>query len=121
MNQMEISPSYCIAEAKNKDLVVGVERVQRYARGLKRAQPWVHETVIRQEERMVFFPLRVYRHTCLGILFTFSSSDDKRRLALKMSWQDLERGSDDDAVMKKLGNKFHPNATVLLKYGVSPW
>ncbi|KAF8420939.1 hypothetical protein L210DRAFT_2228526 [Boletus edulis BED1] len=69
---------------------------------------------------MVFFSLRVYRHTCLGILFTSSSSDDKTRLALKMSWQDLERGSDHDAVMK-LENKFHPNATILLKCGVSPW
>ncbi|KAF8122450.1 hypothetical protein EV363DRAFT_1105842, partial [Boletus edulis] len=31
-----------VGEAKNKDLAAGVEQVQRYARGSKRAQPWVH-------------------------------------------------------------------------------
>jgi hypothetical protein len=34
--------SRLVGESKNKDLSAGVEQMQRYARGLKRAQPWVH-------------------------------------------------------------------------------
>ncbi|KAG8216315.1 hypothetical protein J3R82DRAFT_6382 [Butyriboletus roseoflavus] len=62
------------------------------------------KTAVEKEERMVFYPVRVYGHTCLGILFTSSSirgrgtivlsvlnlDDAETRLALKMFWQDLE-------------------------------
>ncbi|KAF8120777.1 hypothetical protein EV363DRAFT_1367778 [Boletus edulis] len=89
----------------------------------------IDESVTTQEDRMVFFPLRVYRHTCLGILFTSSSirgrgttvfcvvdlSDEKSRLALKMSWQDLERIDDQVAVMKRLVDNPHRNVIVPTK------
>ena len=39
---LNFTASRLVGEAKNKDLAAGVEQVQRYARGLKRAQPWVH-------------------------------------------------------------------------------
>ncbi|KAF8124081.1 kinase-like domain-containing protein [Boletus edulis] len=78
---------------------------------------------------MVFFPLRVYHHTCLGILFASSSirgrgttvfcvddlSDEKARLALKMSWQDLERIDDQARVTKRLVDNSHPNVIVPIK------
>ncbi|KAF8138768.1 hypothetical protein EV363DRAFT_1252607 [Boletus edulis] len=31
-----------VGESKNKDVAAGIEQMQRYARGLKRAQPWVY-------------------------------------------------------------------------------
>ena len=88
---------------------------------------------------MIFFPLRVYGHRCLGVLFTSSSirgrgttvfcvldlSDPKKMLALKMSWQDLARVSDYNAVMTSLEEGLqerekeqlpHPNVIVPLKY-----
>lgn len=83
----------------------------------------VAETVVANEQ-VVFFPLCVYGHTFLGILFTSSSirgrgttifcvldlDDPKKRLALKMSWQDFERVADQDAVTKRLEeHKPHPN------------
>ena len=52
-------------------------------------------------------------------------SDPKKKLALKMSWQDLARVSDHDAVMTRLEEKLqerekeklpHPNVIVPLKY-----
>ena len=93
----------------------------------------IAETVVMQEERVVFFPLRVYGHTCLGILFTSSSirgrgttvfcvldlNDEKQRLVLKMSWQDLERVADQVAVMERLKDNLHPNVVVPLEYVVS--
>ena len=95
----------------------------------------VTEPVVKQEERVVFFPLRVYQHTCLGILFTSSSirgrgtavfcvldiSDETIRLALKMSWQDLERVPGQVAVMKILKDNLHPNVIVPLEYIVSSY
>lgn len=86
-----------------------------------------------KEERMVFYPVRVYSRTCLGILFTSSSirgrgttvfcvldlNDAETRLALKMSWQDLERVADQDAVMRRLAeHDSHPNVIVPLEYVV---
>jgi hypothetical protein len=93
----------------------------------------IAETVVTQEERVVFFPLRVYGHTCLGILFTSSSirgrgttvfcvldlNDEKQRPALKMSWQDMERVADQVAVMERLKDNPHPNVIVPLEYVVS--
>ncbi|KAG8221297.1 hypothetical protein J3R82DRAFT_1463 [Butyriboletus roseoflavus] len=85
---------------------------------------------VEKEERMVFYPVRVYGHTCLGILFTSSSirgrgttvfcvldlDDAETRLALKMFWQDLERVTDQDAVMTRLAEHDpHPNVIVPLK------
>ena len=86
------------------------------------------------DEQVVFFPLSVYGHHCLGILFTSSSirgrgttvfcvvdlDSEKEKLALKMSWQDLERVADQDAVMKRLEEHRggHPNVIVPLKYVV---
>ncbi|KAF8433720.1 hypothetical protein L210DRAFT_544965 [Boletus edulis BED1] len=78
---------------------------------------------------MVFFPLRVYHHTCLGIPFASSSirgrgtvvfcvddlSDEKARLALKMTWQDLERIDDQARVTKRLVDSSHPNVIVPIK------
>ncbi|KAF8435002.1 hypothetical protein L210DRAFT_2541445 [Boletus edulis BED1] len=43
---LKFTASRLVGEAKNKDLASGVERVQGYARGLKRAQPWVHAGVL---------------------------------------------------------------------------
>ena len=105
----------------------------------RRKKPKTHEPQETQEERMIFFPLRVYGHSCLGILFTSSSirgrgttvfcvldlSDPKQMLALKMSWQDLARVAECDAVMTRLEEKLqerekeqlpHPNVVVPLKY-----
>ena len=93
----------------------------------------IAETVFTQEEWVVFFPLRVYGYTCLGILFTFSSirergttvfcvpdlNDEKQRLALKMSRQDLERVADQVVVMERLKDNPHPNVIVPLEYVVS--
>ena len=77
----------------------------------------VAETAVeKQEERVVFFPLYLYGHACLGLLFTSSSirgrgttvfcvveiDDENTRLALKMSWQDLERLAEQNAVMERL-------------------
>jgi hypothetical protein len=39
---VNFTASRLVGESKNKDLAAGVEQMQRYARGLKRAQPWVH-------------------------------------------------------------------------------
>ena len=91
------------------------------------------ETVVPQEERVIFPPLRVYGHACLGILFTSSSirgrgttvfcvpdlNDEKQRQALKMSWQDLERVADQIEVTQRLNDNPHPNVTVPLEYVVS--
>ena len=39
---VNFTASRLVGESKNKDVAAGVEQMQRYARGLKRAQPWVH-------------------------------------------------------------------------------
>ena len=39
---VNFTASRLVGESKNKDLAAGVEQLQRYARGLKRAQPWVY-------------------------------------------------------------------------------
>ena len=77
----------------------------------------VAETAIeKRKERAIFFPLYLYEHTCLGLLFTSSSirgrgttvfcvvevDDENTRLALKMSWQNLERLAEQNAVMERL-------------------
>ena len=77
----------------------------------------VAETAVeKREERVIFFPLYLYGHACLGLLFTSSSirgrgttvfcvvevDDENTRLALKMSWQDLERLAEQNAVMERL-------------------
>ena len=77
----------------------------------------VAETAVeKREERVIFLPLYLYGHACLGLLFTPSSirgrgttvfcvvevDDANTRLALKMSWQDLERLAEQNAVMERL-------------------
>ena len=77
----------------------------------------VAETAIeKRKERAIFFPLYLYEHRCLGLLFTSSSirrrgttvfcvveiGDENTRFALKMSWQDLERLAEQNAVMERL-------------------
>ena len=84
--------------------------------------------------RYVFYPIRVYGHLCIGILFTASSirgrgttvfcvvdlRDESKLLALKMTWQDLGRAAEQDAVMQRLMNSTrHPNVIVPIKYVVS--
>ncbi|KAF8445012.1 hypothetical protein L210DRAFT_3531725 [Boletus edulis BED1] len=39
---VNFTASRLVGESKNKDLAAGVEQMQRYGRGLKRAQPWVY-------------------------------------------------------------------------------
>ncbi|KAF8134290.1 hypothetical protein EV363DRAFT_1323012 [Boletus edulis] len=39
---VNFTASRLVGESKNKDLAAGVEQMQRYARGLERAQPWVY-------------------------------------------------------------------------------
>ena len=86
------------------------------------------------DKQVVFFPLRVYGHYCLGVLFTSSSirgrgttvfcvidlDSEEKKLALKTSWQDLERVVDQDAVMKRLDEHRggHRNVIVPLEYVV---
>ncbi|KIJ15390.1 hypothetical protein PAXINDRAFT_169232 [Paxillus involutus ATCC 200175] len=65
---------------------------------------------------VAFIPVAVHGYKCLGILFTASSirgrgtavfcvvdlKDDSKLLALKMSWQDLEREAEQNKVLEKL-------------------
>ncbi|KAF8420927.1 hypothetical protein L210DRAFT_875500, partial [Boletus edulis BED1] len=39
---VNFTASRLVGESKNKDLAAGIEQMQRYARGLKRAQPWIY-------------------------------------------------------------------------------
>ncbi|KIJ65504.1 hypothetical protein HYDPIDRAFT_39439 [Hydnomerulius pinastri MD-312] len=74
--------------------------------------------------RIAFFPVLVYGHKCLGIIFTAGSirgrgttvfcvvdlTDQSKLLALKTSWQDLEREGQQQAVLTILkANKRCPN------------
>ena len=82
--------------------------------------------------RFIFFPIAVYGHKCLGVLFTASSicgrgttvfcvvdlQDEEKLLAFKLSWQDLARVAEQDAVMERLKNINHPNVIVPLKYAM---
>ncbi|KAF8838984.1 hypothetical protein BDN67DRAFT_970717, partial [Paxillus ammoniavirescens] len=65
---------------------------------------------------VAFIPVAVYGRKCLGILFTTSSirgrgtavfcvvdlEDESKLLALKMSWQDLERVAEQNEVLERL-------------------
>ncbi|KAN0081264.1 hypothetical protein V8E55_008888 [Tylopilus felleus] len=86
-------------------------------------------TPIEKEERMVSFPVRAYCHTSLVMLLTSRSiggrgtmvfyvldpSNEKKRLTLKMSWQDMECIADQAAVMKRLKDNPHANVVVPLE------
>ncbi|KAF9232826.1 hypothetical protein BU15DRAFT_80781 [Melanogaster broomeanus] len=80
-------------------------------------------------ERIAFIPIKVYGHQCIGILFTAGSirgrgtvvfcvvdlDDHSKRLALKTSWQDLQREEERDDVLERLKEKgSHPNLIVHL-------
>ena len=103
----------------------------------QRKKPKTGEPRDTEQKRMIFFPLRVYGHSCLGTLFTsihgqgmtvlcvLDLSHPKKKLALKMSRQDLAQVSEYDAVMIRLEEKPqkrekenlpHPNVIVPLKY-----
>ena len=83
-------------------------------------------------ERFIFFPIALYGHKCLGVLFTAGSicgrgttvfcavdpQDEEKRLAFKLSWQDLARVAEQDAVMERLKNIRHPNVIVPVKYAI---
>ncbi|KAN0081232.1 Protein kinase-like domain containing protein [Tylopilus felleus] len=73
--------------------------------------------------------MALYGHKCLGVLFTVSSicrrgttvfcavdpQDEEKRLAFKLSWQDLARVAEQDAVMERLKSIRHRNVIVPLK------
>ncbi|KAF9230793.1 kinase-like domain-containing protein [Melanogaster broomeanus] len=84
----------------------------------------------KEVERIAFIPIKVYGHQCIGILFTASSirgrgtvvfcvvdlDDNSKRLALKTSWQDLQREDEWDDVLERLKEKGpHPNLIVPFK------
>ncbi|KAF9231150.1 hypothetical protein BU15DRAFT_68575 [Melanogaster broomeanus] len=84
----------------------------------------------KQVERITFIPIKVYGHECVGILFTAGSirgrgtvvfcvvdlDDNRKFLALKTSWQDLQREEERDDVLERLNDKGqHPNLIVPLK------
>ncbi|KAF9241401.1 kinase-like domain-containing protein [Melanogaster broomeanus] len=81
-------------------------------------------------ERIAFIPIKVYGHQCIGILFTAGSirgrgtvvfcvvdlDDHSKRLALKTSWQDLQREDEQDDVLERLKEKgSHPNLIIPFK------
>ena len=44
--------------------------------------------------------------------------DEEKRLAFKLSWQDLARVAEQDAVMERLKSIRHRNVIVPLKYAI---
>ncbi|KAN0094578.1 hypothetical protein V8E55_002865 [Tylopilus felleus] len=64
----------------------------------RRKKPKTGEPRDTEEERMIFFPLRI---------------DPKKKLALKVSWQDLARVSEYDAGMTRLEEKL-PRLNVIV-------
>ncbi|KAG8215002.1 hypothetical protein J3R82DRAFT_8408 [Butyriboletus roseoflavus] len=126
--QQAITGSSTSSKRVHSEIAVGNQEERRPKRRK------IVKTAIEKEERMVFYPVRVYGHSCFGILFTSSSirgrgttvfcvldlDDAATRLALKMSWQDLERVVDQDAVMRRLAEHPHRNVIMPLKHVVSP-
>ncbi|KIK83433.1 hypothetical protein PAXRUDRAFT_27513, partial [Paxillus rubicundulus Ve08.2h10] len=83
---------------------------------------------------VAFVPVAVYGHKCIGILFTASSirgrgtvvfcvvdlQDDSRLLALKMSWQDIQREAEQSKVLERLEEsklkESNPHANLIVPF-----
>ena len=50
------------------------------------------------------------------VFYVLDPSNEKKRLTLKMSWQDMECIADQAAVMKRLKDNPHANVVVPLEY-----